>query len=75
LINAAIEIGRIANDIGGSLVILAYYADGDDCGITPTILMELMECDTSRFMEGLSMLDAAGSRCRPDGGYRDRPRR
>jgi hypothetical protein len=60
LINAAFEIGRIADDVGGSLMILAYYADGDDCGITPTVLMELMECDASRYLEGLSMLAAAG---------------
>lgn len=60
LIKAAIEIGRVADDVGGALLILAHYADGDDCGITPTVLMELMECDGPRLMEGLSMLDAAG---------------
>jgi hypothetical protein len=60
LIGLAIEIGRVADDIGGALLILAHYADGDDLGITPTDIMTLMECGPSRYMEGLAMLDASG---------------
>jgi hypothetical protein len=60
LINAAIKIGRAADDIGGALMIFAHYADGNDRGITPSDIMVLMQCNSSRYMEGLAMLDASG---------------
>jgi hypothetical protein len=60
LVAAAIEIGRVADDVGGALVILAYYADGHDCGITPTDMMTLMECSASHYREGLEIVDASG---------------
>jgi len=60
LLDAAIKIGRVADDIGGALMILAHYADGDDCGITPSDIMALMRCTSWRYMEGVAMLDASG---------------
>jgi hypothetical protein len=71
LIGAAIEIGRIADDVCGALLILAYYADGDDCGITSTALMDLMGCDASRLVEALSILDSA--EINVPGGWRPSP--
>jgi hypothetical protein len=60
LINAAIKIGRVADDIGGALLILAFYADEDGSGITPTELMSAWHCLPSKYMEGIAMLDRAG---------------
>ena len=60
LINAAIEIGRVTDDIGGALLILAFYADDDGSGITPTELMSAWHCVPSKYMEGIAMLDRTG---------------
>ena len=60
LVNAAIEMARPADDVGGALMILSHYADGDDCGIRPTDIMALMRCSPSHYVEGLALLDVAG---------------
>jgi hypothetical protein len=49
-----------ADDVSGALMIFAHYADGADRGITPSDIMALMQCSSSRYMEGLAMLDASG---------------
>jgi hypothetical protein len=60
LIHAAIKFGRVASDVGGALLILAHYADGDDCGLGPTHFIAAFECSSSAYMEGVGMLDASG---------------
>jgi hypothetical protein len=65
LITAAIKIGRVADDISGALMIFAHFADGDNCGVTPTDIMALMNCTPSRYMQALRMLDASGIRVPP----------
>jgi hypothetical protein len=60
LIKAAIEIGAIADDVGGAMTIFAYYADGDDCGIGPSHFMAALECSPSKYMEGIGILDRVG---------------
>jgi hypothetical protein len=59
LIHAAFEIGRVADDVGGALLIFAHFADGDDCGLNPRHFMAAFECSSSAYMEGIGMLDAA----------------
>jgi hypothetical protein len=60
LIHAAFEIGRVADDVGGALLIFAHYADGDDCGLNPRHFMAAFGCSSSAYMEGIGMLDASG---------------
>jgi hypothetical protein len=60
LINTAIEIGSIADDVGGAMTIFVYYADGDDCGIGPSHFMAALECSPSKYMEAIGVLDRAG---------------
>jgi hypothetical protein len=62
LIQAAIKFGRVASDVGGALVILAHYADGDDCGLDPAHFIAAFECSSSAYIEGVGMLDASGIR-------------
>jgi hypothetical protein len=65
LINAAIRIGRVAEDISGALITFAHYADGEDCGITPSDLMALMRCSPSSYMRALTMLETSGIKVPP----------
>jgi hypothetical protein len=55
LIYAAIRIGRVADDVAGALLILAFYADADGSRITPTELIAAWGCSLSKYM-----LDRAG---------------
>jgi hypothetical protein len=61
LLSATIFLARKYGDVAGAMVTIATYADGDDRGITPADICDVLECTQAIYMEALSMLDRAGS--------------